>query len=120
MKSGAIPGYPEFPCVMKNERNNSHGVRVQKRQSTEDLSSIFHKKLRISEEDKKFGHDIISGSNTSPASTALILYQEPAARTNDEQAFTNMVKKLTAWSSFLLDEPIIVPKNHLDDDFVAK
>lgn len=99
---------------MKNERIISQGKRVQKRIISDDLdlSKVFHKKLKLSEDLDKLDNE----SKLNISTMALILYKEPSLPRYNSGLFPKkFIKNLeNRPETVSLNESIVLPKIHLD------
>ena len=95
----------------------SSGSRIHKRQCFDELTSNFHKKLKLDDEkDVEKESEIEYGST----SNALILYKNPASPVNVETIPKYIMEELKKSSTALIIEPIFIPKKHLSIETIFK
>lgn len=86
-----ITGFRKFLCSMKENQIISSGYRIKKRESCDELTHSFRKKLRIDEDNIAENSGLIDSIKIS---NALILYKEPVPPINIQMIPKNVLNNI--------------------------
>ena len=104
---------------MRSDQHTSKGIRIKKRIVSDDLSSIFRKKLKLAEELNPDSLELDYHQNQSH-STALILYKQPDISASMSENYPRAYLKSIIYPNIFISEPITLPYCYIDDNNIFK